>query len=73
MQLITTDVSHQSIALVNKVLNTLGCLKKPRNYFIIYIMNLYLSMPSRYTFQGISRYGYKHEKSYRLRFEQSFE
>lgn len=73
MRLITTDVSHQSEALMSKVLNKLEGLKKPRKYFIIHIMSLYLSIRGRYTFQGMSRYGDMCEKSYRLQFEQSFD
>ena len=73
MQLLTKDVSHQSDALVSKVLNKLEGLNKPRKYFMIHIMNLYLSIRGRYTFQGMSRYGDKCEKSYRLQFEQPFD
>ena len=73
MRLITTDVSHQSEALMSKVLNKLEGLNKPRKYFIIHIMNLYLSIRGRYTFQGMSRYGDKCEKSYRLQFEKRFD
>jgi len=73
MQLITTDVSHQSKALIGKVLNKLQGLNKPRKYFMIHIMSLYLSIRGRYTFQGLSRYGGKCEKSYRLQFEKPFD
>lgn len=73
MQLITTDVSHQSEALISKVLNKLQGLNKPRKYFMVHIMNLYLSIRGRYTFQGLSRYGEKCEKSYRLQFEKPFD
>lgn len=58
---------------MRKVLNKLEGLNKPRKYFIIHIMNLYLSIRGRYTFQCMSRYGNKYEKSYRLQFEQSFD
>ena len=73
MRLITTDVSQQSEALVSKVLNKFECLNKPRKYFMIHIMNLYLSIRGRYHFQGMTRYGDKCEKSYRLQFEEPFD
>jgi len=73
MRLITRDVSQQSDALVSKVLNKLEGLNKPRKYFIIHILHLYLSLRGRYNFHGFSRYGDKCEKTYRLQFEQSFD
>jgi len=73
MRLITKDVSHQSEALVSKILNKLEGLNKPRKYFMIHIMNLYMSIRGRYTFKGMSRYGHKCEKSYRLQFAEPFD
>lgn len=73
MRLRTTDVSNKSKALVEKIVNKMEGLKKPRKYFMISIIILFLSMRGRYTFKGMERYGDKCEKSYRLHFEQEFD
>lgn len=73
MQLRTTNASNKSKALVEKIVNKIEGLKKPRKYFMISIMILYLSMRGRYTFKGMERYGDKCEKTYRLHFEEEFD
>ena len=73
MQTITNDTSSQSKTLIDKLLNKLEGINKPRRYFMIHILHLYLSMRGRYTFEGLSRYGSKNEKSYRLQFEKPFD
>lgn len=73
MRLPTTNTSNKSKALVEKVLNKIEGLKKPRKKFMISIIILYLSIRGRYTFKGMERYGDKCEKSYRLQFEQDFD
>ncbi len=73
MRLQTRNASNKSKALVEKVINKIEGLKKPRKYFMISIIILYLSMRGRYTFKGMERYGDKCEKSYRLHFEQKFD
>jgi len=67
------NTSHKSRALVEKIVNKIEGLKKPRKKFMISIIILFLSMPGRYTFKGMERYGDKCEKSYRLHFEQAFD
>ena len=73
MRLPTNNTSSKSKALVEKIVNKIEGLKKPRKYFMISIIILYLSMRGRNTFKGMSRYGDKCEKSYRLHFEQKFD
>ena len=73
MRLSTKDVSNKSKALVEKIVNKIEGLSKPRKYFIKSIIILYLSMRGRYTFKGMERYGNKCEKTYRLHFEQGFD
>jgi hypothetical protein len=73
MQLLTNNTSDKSKALVGKVINKLEGLSKPRKYFMISIIILYLSMRGRYTFKGMERYGSKCEKTYRLNFEKCFD
>ena len=73
MQLRTKNASNKSKALVEKIVNKIEGLKKPRKYFMISIIILYLSMRGRYTFKGLERYGDKCEKTYRLHFEQKFD
>ncbi len=73
MQLLTNNTSNKSKALVEKIVNKIEGLKKPRKYFMISIIILYLSMRGRYTFSGMERYGTKNEKTYRLQFEQGFD
>lgn len=58
---------------MEKIVNKIEGLKKPRKYFMISIIILYLSMRGRYTFKGMERYGEKCEKSYRLHFEKEFD
>lgn len=67
------NASSKSKALVEKIVNKIEGLKKPRKYFMISIIILYLSMRGRYTFKGMERYGDKCEKTYRLQFEQEFD
>ena len=73
MRPFTTNASNKSRALVEKIVNKIEGLTKPRKYFMISIIILYLSMRSRYTFKGMERYGAKCEKTYRLQFEQRFD
>jgi len=73
MRLQTKDASNKSNALVEKVINKIEGLKKPRKYFMISVIILYLSMRGRYTFKGMERYGEKCEKTYRLHFEEEFD
>lgn len=73
MRLRTKNASHKSKALVEKIVNKIEGLKKPRKYFMISIIILYLSMRGRYTFKGMERYGDKSEKTYRLQFEKKFD
>ena len=73
MRLQTKTASNKSKALVEKIINKIEGLKKPRKYFMISIMILYSSMRGRYTFKGMERYGDKCEKTYRLQFEQQFD
>lgn len=73
MRLLSKHASNKSKALVEKIVNKIEGLKKPRKYFMISIIILYLSMRGRYTFKGMERYGDKCEKSYRLHFEESFD
>lgn len=73
MRLLTKNASNKSQALVEKIVNKIEGLKKPRQYFMISIIILYLSMRGRYTFKGMERYGDKCEKAYRLQFEQRFD
>lgn len=73
MRLLTNNASSKSKALVEKIVNKIEGLKKPRKYFMISIIILYLSMRGRYTFKGMERYGNKCEKTYRLQFEQKFD
>ena len=73
MRLLTKNASNKSRALVEKVINKIEGLKKPRKYFMISLIILYLSMRGRYTFKGMERYGDKCEKTYRLQFEQRFD
>ncbi len=65
--------SNKSKTLTEKILNKIEGLKKPRKYFMISIINLFLSMRGRYTFKGMERYGSMCEKSYRLQFEKRFD
>jgi hypothetical protein len=48
-------------------------LTKPRRYFMISTMVLFLSLRGRCTFKGLERYGDYCEKSYRLWFEKPFD
>lgn len=73
MRTFTKNASNKSKALVEKVLNKIEGLKKPRKYFIKSIIILYLSMRGRYTFKGMERYGAHCEKTYRLNFEKWFD
>lgn len=73
MRLPTKNASNKSEALVEKIVNKIEGLKKPRKYFMISIITLYLSMRGRYTFKGMERYGDKCEKTYRLQFEKDFD
>jgi len=66
MQLLTKNTSSKSKALVEKILNKMEGLKKPRKYFLISVISLFLSMRGRYTFKGMQRYGQKNEKTFRL-------
>ena len=58
---------------MEKIVNKIEGLKKPRKKFMISIIILFLSIRGRYTFKGMERYGEKCEKSYRLQFEQEFD
>ena len=69
----SNNASSKSKALVEKILNKIEGLTKPRKYFMLSIIILYLSMRGRYTFKGMERYGDKCEKSYRLHFEKKFD
>lgn len=69
----SNNASSKSHALVEKVLNKMEGLKKPRKYFMISVIVLFLSMRGRYTFKGMQRYGSNCEKTYRLQFEQDFD
>ena len=69
----TNNASNKSKALVEKIVNKIEGLKKPRKYFMVSIIILYLSMRGRYTFKGMERYGDHCEKTYRLHFEQDFD
>ena len=73
MRLKTKNASNKSKALVEKVLNKMEGLKKPRKKFLLSIIILYLSIRGRYTFKGMSRYGDKNEKTYRHQFEKKFD
>lgn len=73
MRLITKNASSKSKALMEKVLNKMEGLKKPRKNFLMSIIILYLSIRGRYTFKGMARYGDKNEKTYRLQFEEKFD
>ena len=73
MRTFTKNASNKSKALVEKVLNKIEGLKKPRKYFMKSIIILYLSMRGRYTFKGMERYGNRCEKTYRLNFEKRFD
>ncbi len=73
MQLLTKDISNKSRALVEKILQKIGGLKKPRKKFIESVIILFLSMRGRYTFKGMERYSDQCEKTYRLQFEQSYD
>lgn len=73
MQLNKNHVSKQSEALVEKVLNKIEGIKKPRKYFMLSIFSLFLSLRGRYTFKGLERYSSRSEKSYRLHFEEEFD
>ena len=73
MRLRTNNASSKSKALVEKIVNKIEGLKKPRKKFMISIIILYLSIRGRYTFKGMERYGDKIEKSYRLQFEKDFD
>jgi len=73
MRLRTKDVSNKSKALVEKILQKIGGLKKPRKKFIASIIILFLSMRGRYTFKGMERYSNHCEKTYRLHFEQAYD
>lgn len=73
MRTTTNHATSKSKALVEKILNKVGTLSKPRKYFMQSIIILYLSMRGKYTFKGMQRYGDKCEKSYRLQFEQAFD
>jgi len=73
MRLLTNNTSSKSKALVEKVLNKMEGLKKPRKYFMISVIVLFLSMRGRYTFKGMQRYGQKNEKTFRLQFESKFD
>jgi len=73
MRTATSHATNKSKSLVEKILNKIGGLSKPRKFFMKSIVVLYLSMRGRYTFKGLQRYGDKCEKSYRLQFEQAFD
>ena len=73
MQLLSKHASNKSQALVEKIVNKIEGLKKPRKKFMISIIILYLSIRGRHTFKGMERYGDKNEKTYRLQFEQDFD
>jgi len=73
MRLLSKNASNKSRALAEKIVNKIEGLSKPRKYFMISIIILYLSMRGRYTFKGMERYGDKNEKTYRLQFEQRFD
>lgn len=73
MQLLTNYASSKSKALVDKILNKMNGLKKPRKKFIQRILILFLSIRGRYNFKGMERYGELNEKTYRLQFEQNFD
>ncbi len=65
--------SNKSRTLIEKIVNNIEGLKKPRKKFMNSIIILYLSIRGRYTFKGLERYGDKSEKSYRLQFEKDFD
>jgi len=73
MRLLSKHASNKSKALVEKIVNKIEGIKKPRKYFMISIIVLFLSMRGRYTFKGLERYGSKCEKTYRLHFEEDFD
>lgn len=73
MQLQTKKASNKSKALVEKIVNKMEGLKKPRKYFMISVIILFLSMRGRYTFKGMQRYGKKNEKTFRLQFASKFD
>jgi len=73
MPIKTKRASSKSKALVEKIVKNFEGLNKPRKYFFISIIILYLSMRGRYTFKGMERYGEYCEKSYRLQFEKAFD
>ena len=73
MQVHKTNASSKSKALVEKIVNKMEGLSKPRKYFMVSIIILYLSIRGRYTFKGMERYGEKCEKTYRLHFEKKFD
>ena len=58
---------------MGNILNKMEGLTKPRRYFIISIIVLFLSLRGRHTFKGLERYGEYCEKSYRLWFEKPFD
>ncbi len=58
---------------MEKLLNKMEGLKKPRKYFMVSVIILFLSMRGRYTFKGMQRYGKKNEKTFRLQFESKFD
>ncbi len=73
MRLHTKPASSKSKALVDKILNKMNGLKKPRKKFIKTILILFLSIRGRINFKNLERYGSQNEKTYRLQFEQDFD
>lgn len=73
MRTLKNNASNKSKALAGKLLNKIGGLTKPRKFFILSTMILFLSMRGRYNFKGMERYGSYSEKSYRLHFEKDFD
>ncbi|MFQ5447882.1 MAG: transposase [Saprospiraceae bacterium] len=72
MQLLHNHASSKSKALVEAIIENIPGLSKPRKAFIVSTIVLFLSIRGRYTFTGMSRYGEKSEKTYRLQFEKDF-
>ena len=66
---IYNDASEQSRTLIETILLKKTEIGKCQRSFIVGILLLFLKMKGRHHFQGMSRYGEKCEKSYRLNFE----
>jgi hypothetical protein len=65
-------VAHAT-TIINRVLAKLPTMQATRHTFITHILALMLTVRGRCTFATFARYGWYHERSYRYRFEQSFD